>query len=288
MTAASTPEREAHLREHILSLCPDEGRRLDLIASIFRSGLGLGCRCLYITGRTPPPGVLDGLRARGCEVDRPLATGQLMMLTAGQSYLSDGRFDPDRMLGLWVDVAAQARREGFEGLCATGEPAWLSQGVPGAERWLEYEARLNLLPMDRDRMSIVCQFSGTDLPPPVYEELEKLHPLIHRGDGLEPSESFVVGPEHLSEVPLVDELEPPADTLPCECLRELISADIDGELSRRRRGELARHLAICPSCGARAQAVRELKTVCRSLRKSAAMPNGFWERLQDELGETAA
>jgi len=285
MSATQAPERAAHLGEHILSICPDEGRRLDLIASIFRAGFEVGCRCLYLTGRTPPAGVLDGLRARRCEVDRPLARRQLVMLTAEQSYIPDGRFDPDRMLDLWVDLCTAARKDGFEGVCATGEPAWLTQGVPGVERWLEYEARLNRLEVDRERVGIVCQYSGLDLSPWFLDELEKLHPLVHRGDGVAPSASFVRDPDYVSEVPLAEELEPPADTLPCDCLCELISADIDGQLSPRRHDELARHLAACSACRSRAQSILDLRTMCRSLRTPEAIPGGLWAKVQRALAE---
>ncbi len=286
MSTTETLHNEAHLGRHILSISPDEGRRLDLVASAFRAGMTLDCRCLYIPGRQSHEAILDGLWVRGCEVDKALESGQLLMVGHEDTYTRGGRFDPDRMLDVWVRTMSEARRDGFEGLCATGEPAWLSDGVPGSDRWLEYEARLNLLDLD-GRATIICQYDGLALPAYAYDELRKSHPFIHRGNAVEANSSYVDDPSALPDVPLLEELERPLDTLPCEHIRELLSAGADEELSPPRREALARHLAECSECAARAAALRDLTQAVKALKAPAAAPEAFWQRVQAQLAGEA-
>ena len=283
MDAAEHPAADARLGEHIISICPDENRRLDLVASVFRGGLASGCLCLYLTGSLRPDAILSGLRRRGCDVNRAVACGQLVIRMAEETYLANGQFDPERMIGVWMETVARARRDGFEGMCATGEPTWLSSGVRGADRWLEYEAGLNLLDLQGVRASILCQYDGRSLPEWVYRELERLHPFVHRGDGVARSETYTGDPDELNAAPLVEDLEPPCDALPCHLVAELISADLDGQLSASRRAQLRRHLKTCEACTARAATYTALRKACRSLRAAPPVPSELWEKIRADL-----
>ena len=44
----------------------------------------------------------------------------------------------------------------------------------------------------------------------------------------------------------------------CERVQELLSAYVDGELNKRRSAAVERHLAVCPSCRAMAEQLREV------------------------------
>jgi MEDS: MEthanogen/methylotroph, DcmR Sensory domain/Putative zinc-finger len=279
-----TSEAGAHLGEHIVCICGDDSRRLDLIASTFRAGTDLGCRCIYLFGRLSGREALAGLAARGCDTEGATSAGQLSLASAEEMYLAPGWFDPDRMLDVWVDLYIRTRRDGFEGLCAAGDPSWLARGVRGAERWLEYEARLNGLDVDPSRVSIICEYGDSDLPSSVYEELAKAHPRICRGDGVSASPTFTYDADHLPDVPLLEQLDAPADRAPCPSITDLLSAYADGELPAGRRHEVARHVGACTACAARVRDVLALKEAFQSLRVPADAPDALWAAVQEQLG----
>ena len=78
-------------------------------------------------------------------------------------------------------------------------------------------------------------------------------------------------------MPLAEELEPPADTVPCSLLAEVLSAYVDGELAPRRGREIERHLVACGECRARVEALLILKQRLGTVRTPSAAPEGFWD-----------
>ena len=55
----------------------------------------------------------------------------------------EGVFDPDGMICLLEKETRRALDEGYSALRLTGEMSWALQGLPGSERLMEYESKLN-------------------------------------------------------------------------------------------------------------------------------------------------
>jgi signal transduction histidine kinase len=56
-----------------------------------------------------------------------LDSGQIEILDCRDWYLRGGHFDPDRVLGQWVEKEQRCLDSGFKGLRATGDMAWLEK-----------------------------------------------------------------------------------------------------------------------------------------------------------------
>lgn len=87
-------------------------------------GLQRGEQVHYFADAHTPTQVGAMLLERGVEVDTTLASGQLRLLSAGETYLSTPPFHPDRMatdLGATVEAALQA---GYRGYRVVGDMAW--------------------------------------------------------------------------------------------------------------------------------------------------------------------
>ncbi len=285
LDANTAPMPETRLGQHIVSVAEDTNSQLDLLADTFGAALCHECRCLFIADHMPSAEFVDHLARRGCDLSGALETGQFQRLTSDQTYTQGGHFDPDRMLGLWCDAIESARADGFAGLCASGDISWPWQGVPGVDRWLEYEHSLNLLE-DRDHAAIICLYDARRVSPGLAHELLKSHPFIHQNGGVETSPQFVSDWGGSADVPLVEELEPPADQLPCEILREILSAYTDHELLSRRSAELERHLAVCKRCAAIVEGHSQLKHALAAARRPAQVPGGFWDQVSNRLKST--
>ena len=269
---------EARLGQHIASFADDAAAQFDLLAPMFRAALAHNCQAVFIADCTPPATFVEALAQRDCDIEPALKTGQFSLLTSEETYIRSGYFDPERQLAIWAEAIADARKAGFAGLCGSGETTWLGRAVPGVDRWLEYELRVNLLE-ERDFAGLVCLYRESALPEWAEAELIKSHPLIHRNGQLTASDTFVADEARIVDVPLLEDMEPPADRVPCAMLTALLSAYADGELDPRRRAEIARHLEQCPKCAEAAQGHRQLKQALSQLRVSRAAPEGFWEEV---------
>lgn len=275
------------LGQHIVSIAENVGIQLDLLASAFRSALSQECRCVYIGDQVASPDFLEALAARGCGLGPASEAGQFQGLAPDEVYTRGGHFDAERVLGGLCDSINAARSDGFAGLCAAGDAAWIWQGVPGVERFLEYEYRVNLIE-DRGSVLLICLYDGRRTSSWFESELLKCHPFFHNGGPVANSAEFIPGPVELPDVPLLEDLEPRADSLPCEFLSELLSAYVDGELLNRRAEELARHVASCRHCASSVEAYRELKRAATAARAHPPLPAGLWDTICSQFGEDSA
>lgn len=74
------------------------------------------------------------------------------------------------------------------------------------------------------------------------------------------------------------------DPLDCASARELLSAELDGELADAR--ELTDHLASCAACRGEAASWRELSNRMAPLRAIEA-PSKLWQRIESRVASTA-
>jgi hypothetical protein len=151
--------------DHVCSIHATEEEQLTVAAGFIADGIGRGDRGVYVAESAET--ILRfraALGATGLDAGALAARGALIELTHAQTYLSDGRFDADRMLAMLGAVAEQALAAGFFGLRACGDMSWLAAAVPGCEQAAEYEARLNRI-LAGARICVLCQYHRRRLPP---------------------------------------------------------------------------------------------------------------------------
>jgi signal transduction histidine kinase len=146
-----------------------------------RIGLDRGEKCIYIADDGTEAVVRDSMRAQGIDVERAIATDSLVLETKEGAFLKHGAFDPERMPAFWRDATAEALRQGFSALRATGETEWVLCGAPGLERWIEYESRLTDVLAGLNCFAL-CQYNRRILPPELVRDVIRSHPtVIYRG-----------------------------------------------------------------------------------------------------------
>jgi len=127
------------------------------------------------------PAVRNAMRAQGIDVERAVETNSLVIATKEDAFLKYGAFDPERMPTFWADATAEATRQGFSALRATGETEWLLSNPPGCERWMEYESRLTHVLASLNCFAL-CQYNRQLLPPEFILNVIRTHPtVIYRG-----------------------------------------------------------------------------------------------------------
>lgn len=111
--------------------------------SYLRHGLAQGQRVIYILDTHKANTILSYLQSDDLERRLYLQGGQLCLLSASNTYLSGGVFDPGTMLSLLQSETERALKEGYAALRVAAEMTWALQGVRGSERLIEYEAKVN-------------------------------------------------------------------------------------------------------------------------------------------------
>jgi PAS domain S-box-containing protein len=156
-------------------LCPIYSRpaeRLRMLVPYFQAGIVRGEQCLYIADDAD----VDELRAQGLGSDGDPARDVLVMLTARESYLRNGRFDPDKMFELWSERLAAAHAAGFVGLRVTGDTSWALGSDMDSQLLIEYEARLNPF-LHTTGIRALCLYDWDRWQPSVLRDVLRTHPL---------------------------------------------------------------------------------------------------------------
>lgn len=207
MTSAHTLRmiRDLKPADHLCCLYETEEEHRALLAPYLRQGLELGEKVLYIVDAHTAETVLKYLRDDGVKVEPYLAKGQLSLLTPSDSYTQDGIFDPDRMINLLRSETERALAEGYSALRVTGEMTWALRGLPGSERLIEYEAKLNRF-FPGSKCLALCQYDRRRFQPDVLLDVLTTHPIAVIGTEIYDNPYYI---------PLTDFLGPdrPAATL---------------------------------------------------------------------------
>ena len=167
--------------DHLCSIYESPEEHLAVAIPFIRIGLDRGEKCIYIADDGTETVVRDAMSAEGIDVERAIATDSLMLETKEAAYLKQGSFDPQWMFSFWAEATADAMRQGFSALRATGETEWVLPGAPGLELWIEYESRLTHT-LARHNCLALCQYNRRLFPPEVILNVLRTHPtVIYRG-----------------------------------------------------------------------------------------------------------
>jgi signal transduction histidine kinase len=162
--------------DHLCCLYASEEEHRALLAPFLRHGLERHEKVLYLVDDHTAGQILAYLSADGVEVSPYLQRGQLTVLSSGEAYMHAGTFEPERMMARLRSETDRAVREGYKALRVTGEMSWALRGLPGSERVVEYEAKLNTFFPGSPCLAI-CQYDRRKFDPGVLLDVLATHPL---------------------------------------------------------------------------------------------------------------
>jgi len=161
--------------DHLCAIYETDAEWLGTAVPYFAEGLARREACVYVAPGTHAAHLEVALRAAGIDVDAQLRRGALRFATPEATYLRPGRFDPDVMIALWQELIDAAGAEGYTNLRVAGFPTWINDGVPGAERWVEYEAQVSDCFRGR-RVIKLCMYDRRLFSPTVLLDVLRSHP----------------------------------------------------------------------------------------------------------------
>ncbi len=184
--------------EHLCCIYETEEEHKALITSFLRRAFVLGAKAMYIADTHTAQTIQDYLREDELKVEHYLATGQLSILGSSDVYVREGAFDPDAMIALLRAETERAVSEGYSALCITGEMSWVLREVPGSERLLEYENKLNLFPPGMQCLSI-CQYDRRRFNAAMLLDVVIAHPTVVLGTEIRSNPFYVPATELLGK-----------------------------------------------------------------------------------------
>lgn len=162
--------------DHLCCIYETDEEHRAILTPYLRDGLERNEKVVYIVDARTADTVVDYLRQDGLDTQPFLDKGQLVILSVAEAYMRDGRFDPERMISLLRLETDRASSEGYAALRVTGEMSWALKGLPGSERLIEYESKLNNF-FPGSGCIAVCQYDRRRFPPELLLQVLATHPI---------------------------------------------------------------------------------------------------------------
>ncbi len=148
-----------------------------LVTPFLRRGLEENDKVLYLVDANDAVLPLEYLAEEGVEAGPFLASGQLSILSADQTYLQTGRFDPERVLALLRATTDRVLAEGYRALRVVSEMTWALRNASGCGRLIEYECRLHGFFL-RNPCVGLCLYESGRFPPGILLDVLTSHPWV--------------------------------------------------------------------------------------------------------------
>lgn len=162
---------------HICLIYNDEEERKEIVQNFTQSGLNSFEKVAYFADQPKPLDVTEWLQQYNVQVNGNLKPGQLLLATASETYTPDKVFNPDDMLAKLEAIYHVAKEDGFNGCRGSGEMTWALNGLPGSDRLLEYESRINNVIIDHP-LIVMCQYDATRFNGATILGVLKVHPYM--------------------------------------------------------------------------------------------------------------
>lgn len=139
---------------------------LPALAARMRQMLDANYRCLYLNSPAMLAGMSSYLAAQGIDVAHEKAQRRILF-SSDQSHHSGGGFDVEDMIYTLEAAVADAMRDGYTGLWASGDMMWEFGTERNLPKLGEYERRLEELFDRQPTLCGICQYHCDLLPPEI-------------------------------------------------------------------------------------------------------------------------
>jgi hypothetical protein len=167
---------------HICGFFDSENERYEVILPYLKEGLENNEEVLNILESTSYPDHCQRLSNAGIPVEEKLASKQLKVLSADETYLKGGTFAADKMYDMVEEALINSKRSGYDSIRACGDMSWALKNVPGTDELIQYEARLyearlnELTP--KHSCSLICMYDINKFSGRAFADILATHPHI--------------------------------------------------------------------------------------------------------------
>lgn len=162
---------------HMCYIYNDEEERQEVIARYIESGFAEDEYVFYLVDNMSPEEMRAHLLEKGVQLPSDADDRRFKIYQAADGYCPDGFFSPDYMLGKLHDIYQSSIAEGFSGCRGMGEMAWALRGIPGSERLVEYEARINQV-VRTSPLNAICSYNANLFDGATIFKILNVHPMM--------------------------------------------------------------------------------------------------------------
>ena len=165
---------------HMCLIYSNEEERKKIISKFLEGGNSSGEKVAYFADEMSPEQVKTWLNEMGVEIPPEDKKDSFSVTSTADTYYPDGTFKPESMLDNLKIFYKGAKDEGYLASRVSGEMSWTIKGIPGSDRLMEYESKVNDL-LAEYPVTAICQYDVNKFDGSTIFLCLKVHPhmIVH-------------------------------------------------------------------------------------------------------------
>ncbi|MBT4521298.1 MAG: hypothetical protein HOC23_14955 [Halieaceae bacterium] len=181
MASLGFTDEKVPVGSHICQIFSSDSERLDSLLKFLLSGLETKERAACFSEKSDEDEIGTFISSHNLSYEECKKNNALVKEGTTEVYFKGGVFDPDRMLDTLRNYYEESMEMGFPAARVIGEMMPEVMDIPGGDRLIEYESKVNLLLRDSP-LTTVCQYDAEVFDGATIMDILKVHPqMIVRG-----------------------------------------------------------------------------------------------------------
>jgi hypothetical protein len=199
-TAALVPFAGSQLPEtrHVCAFFNSDDEEYRVLLPFIKNGFESGHKAIHVVNPHQRSEHLQRLIAAGIDPAAAERSGQLELRTNTETYLRDGRFDKDRMLNAFEQIASGNDPGGFPLSRIVCRMDWAAEGKSYVNDLIEFESRVNHVWEHHDD-AVICTYHLGKFGGDTVIDIMRTRPMVIIGEILHRNPFYVPPGEFLRE-----------------------------------------------------------------------------------------
>lgn len=183
---------------HVCAFFNSEEEEYRVLLPFIQGGFDCGDKAVHVVSPGRHEAHLDRLASIGIDTVDAQRRGQLELKSNIQAYLRDGRFDQDRMLETFAEMAEASATGPYPLSRIVCQMDWASGNSTHIHELVEFEARVNDI-WSRLNDAVICVYDLAKFGGETVIDMMRTHPMIIIGGILQENPFYVPPHEFLGE-----------------------------------------------------------------------------------------
>ncbi len=184
---------------HVCAFFNSDDEEYRVLLPFIKDGLECGDKAVHVVNPDQQRDHLQRLTAAGIDLAAAEQNGQLEVRTSTEVYLREGRFNLDRMLEVFEQLASGNAKGGFPLSRIVCRMDWVPDGQSHIDDLIEFEARVNDVWCRHDD-AVICAYRLSKFSGDAVIDIMRTHPMVIIGGILQQNPFFVPPEEFLREL----------------------------------------------------------------------------------------
>jgi hypothetical protein len=184
---------------HVCAFFNSDDEEYRVLLPFIKDGFECGDKAVHVVNPDQRHDHLQRLASAGVDPTAAEQSGQLEVRINTEAYIRDGRFDQDRMLAAFEQMASGNAKEGFplSRICCRMD--WAIEDRSYIDDLVEFESRVNHVWRNHDD-AVICTYHLGKFGGDTVVDIMRTHPMIIIGGLLQRNPFFVPPEEFLREL----------------------------------------------------------------------------------------